>query len=342
LLKKIIRLINGFVKNFKVDFKTNFSLNEIKSPHLSITLLATLILVANFYSSNVEANFESDINLLELYPDQTSKTIESVASYTALIDENVDELASEIALNGSYGYLGKDSSVITEASKLETEYVVQKGDTISGIANKFNMHVASIADRNSIGVDSIENLHPGQKLIIPSTDTSSSQDWLAQLNAKKEKERQLVAKKAAEQKAKLAASKRTTITRERAGSGYDGEGSSGWINPTSYKYISRGIQKGHLGIDMVTNVGTPVYAAKAGKVIEITRNWGSGYGNSVLIDHGGGQTSRYAHLSAFEVGTGDDVNQGQLIAKSGNTGWSTGPHLHFEVRINGRAVNPFK
>ena len=80
------------------------------------------------------------------------------------------------------------------------------------------------------------------------------------------------------------------------------------------------------------SVGTPVIAAGSGKVIGITGGWGGGYGNSILLDHGGGRHTRYAHLSQINVGLGDYVSAGQNIGLSGNTGWSTGPHLHFENR----------
>lgn len=95
----------------------------------------------------------------------------------------------------------------------------------------------------------------------------------------------------------------------------------------------------HAGIDAGTPVGTPVYAANAGTVVTSGYNNG-GYGHYIIINHGGGKTTVYAHLSTRLVEVGDIVEKDQLIAKSGNTGRSTGPHLHFEIRINGVAVNP--
>ena len=94
----------------------------------------------------------------------------------------------------------------------------------------------------------------------------------------------------------------------------------------------------HEGIDLAVGVGTPVVAAAAGTVI--VAGWLGGYGNLVVVDHGNGVSTAYGHNTSVTVGVGQSVAQGQLIAYSGNTGHSTGPHLHFEVRINGAPVDP--
>ncbi|MCR4617914.1 MAG: M23 family metallopeptidase [Lachnospiraceae bacterium] len=94
----------------------------------------------------------------------------------------------------------------------------------------------------------------------------------------------------------------------------------------------------HKGVDWYVPLGTPVYASSGGTVR--SAGWGSGYGYVVYIDHPDGRQTRYAHCSKLVVSAGQYVNQGDLIAYSGSTGNSTGPHLHFEMRINGTAVNP--
>jgi len=94
----------------------------------------------------------------------------------------------------------------------------------------------------------------------------------------------------------------------------------------------------HEGIDLAVSNGTPVVAAAAGTVI--VAGWMGGYGNLVVVDHGGGIATAYGHNTSVTGGVGQQVAQGQLIAYSGNTGHSTGPHVHFEVRINGGAVDP--
>lgn len=94
----------------------------------------------------------------------------------------------------------------------------------------------------------------------------------------------------------------------------------------------------HAGVDVGIPIGTTVRASRGGRVV--TAGWLGGYGNCVIIDHGDGVSTRYAHLNEVTVGVGQYVNQGQQVALSGNTGRSTGPHLHFEIRINGQPVDP--
>jgi murein DD-endopeptidase MepM/ murein hydrolase activator NlpD len=94
----------------------------------------------------------------------------------------------------------------------------------------------------------------------------------------------------------------------------------------------------HEGIDIAVPTGTPVVAAASGRVI--VAGWMGGYGNLVVVDHGGGLATAYGHNSSFAVGSGSTVSQGQTIAYAGSTGNSTGPHVHFEVRVNGSPVDP--
>ena len=98
------------------------------------------------------------------------------------------------------------------------------------------------------------------------------------------------------------------------------------------------IYKFHSGIDIGASYGTNILAANSGTVIKAGYN--SSYGYMVMIDHGGGIVTLYAHSSKLLVSTGDVVARGQVIALIGSTGRSTGPHLHFEVRVNGAYQNP--
>ena len=109
---------------------------------------------------------------------------------------------------------------------------------------------------------------------------------------------------------------------------------SGPIN-SSYGYRGREF---HTGIDIGAKTGTPYYAAASGKVV--SAGWNGGYGYMVLIDHGNGVATRYAHSTRLAVSAGATVTQGQCIGYVGATGRASGPHLHFEIIINGSTVNP--
>ena len=96
----------------------------------------------------------------------------------------------------------------------------------------------------------------------------------------------------------------------------------------------------HKGVDWACPIGTTVYTSCAGTVISASYN--GGYGNNVVISHADGRLTRYAHNSKLLVKAGQHVEQGEPIALSGSTGRSTGPHVHFEIYINGSAVDPLK
>lgn len=134
----------------------------------------------------------------------------------------------------------------------------------------------------------------------------------------------------------------------QGGGDYHGSGEFTWPFP-GYTRISSefgyrvhpitGKKKFHSGLDMAGPSGSPIVAAEDGTVISAGWNDG-GYGNMVMIDHGGGIVSVYAHNSSLSVSSGQKVKRGQTIAACGSTGLSTGPHLHFEVRVNGTCKNP--
>jgi len=99
--------------------------------------------------------------------------------------------------------------------------------------------------------------------------------------------------------------------------------------------------KMHKGIDIAAPTGTKVYAAGSGKVLKITSS-DDGYGNCIVIEHGYGFVTRYAHLSGFKIKEGNEVKKGDLIGLVGSTGRSTGPHLHYEIEKDGERIDPKK
>jgi murein DD-endopeptidase MepM/ murein hydrolase activator NlpD len=131
------------------------------------------------------------------------------------------------------------------------------------------------------------------------------------------------------------------------GSSGSGQGTGSLIYPVSGPITSPfgwrihpilGYKKFHTGVDFGVGYGTPIRAADSGTVIYAT--WMGGYGNVIIVDHGNGLSTLYAHQSSLAAGTGARVSRGQTVGYVGSTGFSTGPHLHFEVRVNGNPVDP--
>lgn len=171
------------------------------------------------------------------------------------------------------------------------------------------------------------------------------------LNAQLASVRNLIQQRlAAAEAARQAAQQQAASDDEGSGGGSDdnyvqGTGAMGWpcsgpiTSPFGYRtHPIFGTTIFHAGIDIGVDYGTPIHAADSGVVVY--SGWISGYGNAVIIDHGGGISTLYGHNQSLAVSEGQSVSKGSVIAYAGSTGNSTGPHCHFEVDVNGSPVNP--
>lgn len=190
-----------------------------------------------------------------------------------------------------------------------TIHTVIKGDTLKTIAKKYKADVGEISQFNNL--DSTSVLIPGDTIVIPDGEGTL----------------------------KISGTVKNT-TSNPLKSGYAGQDYTGYyIRPIVGGIRTQGLH-GYNAVDIGTSVGTTLYAAAAGQVIIAkTYGWNGGYGKYIVISHYNGTQTVYGHLSEVLVNEGEAVYQGQVIGLTGNTGNSTGPHLHFEVR---GAKNPLK
>jgi murein DD-endopeptidase MepM/ murein hydrolase activator NlpD len=289
---------------------------------------------------------------------------------------NIPELAKkentqEIALLG-------DATAITATNVLEGGYSkkraetigydVQAGDTISSIAAQFGLKVSTLYWANKMSSNT--TLKPGYTMTIPTGDGTLHKvvegDTLDKIveKYKGDKEETILLNDIGNDELvavgteilvaggtppppppPVAKTPSSSIGSSSWGafwqpsSGYNVTG--GALNwPSACRSISQNPRWGHIAIDVNCAHGTGIYAAESGTATVIP-NKGNGYGNYIIINHGNGMTTLYAHLSGFAVSSGQYVSRGQQIGYEGSTGWSTGPHLHFEVMVNGAKQNPW-
>lgn len=200
--------------------------------------------------------------------------------------------------------VGQELTILTVRGALHT---VRRGESLWDISRTYGVSIEEIATVNGIGDPS--RIQVNQQLIIPG----------AQATAAALRREQLVSSTGQ----LMRNFEWPTVSGARISSNYGQR----W-------------GRMHYGIDIAVNIGTPVYAAAAGTVT-YAGSMGT-YGIIVIIDHGNGVETRYAHLSRTAVSVGQRVQRGQVVAYSGNTGNSTGPHLHFEIRYRGTAVDPLQ
>lgn len=242
-------------------------------------------------------------------------------------------------------------------------YTIQSGDTVSTIAEKFEISVNTILWENNLSAYSL--IRPGDNLVIlPLTGVTykvASGDSLAGIAAKyKVTVDDILEANRLSAETKLASAQKLIIPGGRKDSyaAYQPSRYSGLsvikdlLKPSSARpaagnkmnwptvgyRITQYYSWRHFAIDIANKMGTPIYAADAG-VIEVA-GWGRGYGNQVVINHGGGKKTRYGHMSRIMASKGQEIDKGEVIGLMGSTGWSTGPHVHFEVIINGTKYNP--
>ncbi|MCK5416719.1 peptidoglycan DD-metalloendopeptidase family protein, partial [Candidatus Parcubacteria bacterium] len=290
-------------------------------------------------------------------------------SHHGLVDDKKEDL--DIS-NGEHAIIETEPTEITKAkdatrSKIVT-YKVKSGDSISTIAEEFSISVNTVLWENSLTAYSV--IRPGDELsILPvsgvthevksgenlsfiSTKYDIGQSEILKINKLASASRLSIGQQLIipggsvirVAKPKIASSPKTVsgytaIKNFVTAPSTKSVAGNKMLWPTTAKRITQYYSWRHKGLDIADRAPeTPLFAADAGVIEE--SGWRRGYGYQVLINHGGGKKTRYAHASKLFVKKGDKVSRGQTIAYMGSTGWSTGPHIHFEVIINGTKYNP--
>jgi LysM repeat protein len=197
-------------------------------------------------------------------------------------------------------------------------YKVASGDNVIKIASRYGISESELLTANNLSDSS--QLKIGQQLLLPGARKIVSGTVASAASTK------------------VAYSGLSAIKSVIAPKGAEPVSGNMMNWPTVRRRITQYYSWKHTGLDVADKVGTALYSADAGTVEYV--GWGTGYGNQIVVDHGGGKKTRYAHLSAFYVKKGDKVTKGETIGAMGSTGWSTGSHIHFEVIINGKKYNP--
>ncbi|HYF82659.1 MAG TPA: peptidoglycan DD-metalloendopeptidase family protein [Clostridia bacterium] len=295
------------------------------------------------------SNVESTLSQLENQIAVTTRELERASSDAGSQKELLKKRVRVMYENGNVGYM----SVILNSTSFSD--FISRLDFLKKIINfdmnllsKMKSHRDSVADkRNQLGSELKEKERLknqiGEKKEQVATAKEDREKTLKDLTKDlKELERQ--EDKLLAQSAEIG----KKIVSLQSSNKYIG-GKIGWPAPgysritSPYGYRTHPIlkkKKLHTGIDIAVPSGSTIVAANAGKVIY--SGYYGGYGNTVIIDHGGKISTLYAHNSKLLVKVGDEVEKGKAITKSGSTGLSTGPHLHFEVRENGQHVDPMK
>lgn len=309
-----------------------------------------------------------------------AEKIPSTANFppNAEVDFSIPEFNHSVTRQDIVRRVRLNTILPTRSRQDAVEYTVQFNDSVFGIADKFNIKPETVLWSNYDELqDNPHSLAPGMELVIPPVDGIyyrwEEGDTIRQIADEFRTEPEKIINwmgndlDLADPQIEAGAmvmipdGKRDfqqwiipTIARGSAGvsAGVYGEGvcigpfegvfgSGGFIWPTTNHVLTgNDYWSGHLAIDIGVGIGMPVYAADHGVVV--FSGWSAGgYGNVVILDHGNGYQTLYAHLNQTSVQCGQSVFQGERIGSGGSTGNSTGPHLHFEVRNQGGFVNPW-
>jgi murein DD-endopeptidase MepM/ murein hydrolase activator NlpD len=271
-----------------------------------------------------KAQHELNLRMIDLYETHDPTVVEVIIESDSFQDalDRIHYLDAIAQQDKHIAARVRDARDQVNASRERTKVVRARVHSETQIVAVRTQQQREVRDQLLASRHKLSSKRSQSKTQLAST-RAQEREWLAEANA--------LAAEDARIRGQLAAAQSTDTT----------PSSSGLIWPVNGPVVSPfGYRWGrlHAGIDIAVPYGTPIHAAAAGTVV--LAGWVGGYGNYTCIDHGGGMATCYAHQSSFAVSQGASVAQGQVIGYVGCTGHCFGPHLHFEVRINGAPVDP--
>lgn len=269
-------------------------------------------------SDGTESDKKSSVNVIDTSAKPFIHTVEegdTIAGIASKFGVSTNTVLWANGLNGrDVIKVGDHLTILPTTGVL---HKVASGETVLAIAQEYNAKASEIIAYNNLGEDAKVSI--GQSLVIP-------EGYIAPREAPQ----------TVSQNTRIARdpdeNEPTPPPQETKSAG------AGFTWPTTTKHLSQYFKGGHTGVDIDNRSRPSVFASQDGTV-EFT-GWLGGYGNLIIVNHGAGLTTYYAHLDKFYVSAGQKVGKGAAIGKMGSTGRSTGPHLHFEVRRFGKPINP--
>ncbi len=285
----------------------NSALSEVASPSFSLNAIrSAAIPFTEVKATQQEAPVVAPAETIRLYTVQKGDTVLAIAEKFGLRPETVQWANPTVAKNPDRLQIGDELAIPPVNGVL---HAVTNGDTLSKIASAYDVDVEDIVAYAPNQLDNTAaNLSVGTQIMVPDGVRRTTTQPVVQ-----------------------------TYTEQSVPVASLGSGAFTW--PTAGN-VSQQPWSGHMAIDISSWTGATVTAADAGVVRLSTGGWNGGYGNHIIVDHGNGFQTLYAHLNSIWVNVGETVDQGTPIGSVGNTGNSTGPHLHFEVRYQGARRNP--
>ena len=340
--KSKIMALSGELSELKGELKELQDLNDAqRAQYITIAeeLAAALLAKNDALAMYLEAQETLELKNLE-YSERISVMFEFQNKSTQEILLESDNLAGfftnleivELIADSDHQIMEEMKAALDDA-QLKSDYALQEAEDMQAIADQKRAELLEL-----------------EAMIGKTEDTLKQKKTELSKWEKKQDDLEAESKKLDDEIARL--------QRELYNGGSGGNPPNGkftWPYPGDYKIYSPygmrfhpvyKVNKMHWGVDLGGSYGNPIVAAADGTVILVYAPWsgqnkgGTNYGNYLVIDHGGGVSTLYAHCKYVDVQVGDKVVAGQAVARCGSTGTSTGPHLHFEVRVNGSKVNP--